>query len=167
MSARGVHFSLSEDEVQELLRFDRDCERLDHVQEVIEEVYLEGQPERVAESDKAWDAIHRVLADWEVPAGSGLHSMANVVLGGESIYGDDDYVMSLKTPEQVAQAAVALERVEEHEFRRRYFSIDPAEYEGELSEQDFAYTWEWFQEVRQFWKRAADEGRYVLFTVDR
>lgn len=167
MSARGVHFSLSEDEIQELLRFDRDCERLDHVQEVIEEVYLEGEPERVAESDKAWEAIHRVLADWEVPAGSGLHPMANVVLGGESIYGNDDYVMSLKTPEQVAQAGVALDRVEEQEFRRRYFAIDPAEYEGELSEQAFAYTWEWFQEVRQFWKRAADQGRYVLFTVDR
>ena len=166
MSARGVHFSLSEDEVQELLRFDRDCERLEHVQEVIEDAYFTNCPDRVAESDKAWDAMYRVLAGWELPAGSGLHPMAVVVSGGESIYSDDDYVMSLKTPEQVAQAAAALESVVEQEFKRRYFEINPAEYDGEISEQDFAYTWEWFQEVRSFWMRAAAERRYVLFTVD-
>ena len=124
-----------------------------------------NQPERVAESDMAWDAMHRVLARWEVPAGSGLNPLAIVVLGGESIYGDDDYVMSLKTPEDVSQAAAALAEVREQEFRRHYFAMDPAKYEGEIGVQDFAYTWEWFQEVRRFWMRAADEGRYVLFTA--
>ena len=167
MPARGVHFSLSEDEVQELLRFDLDCERLEHLQEVIEDEYFEKQPERKAESDKAWDAMHRVLSTWELPPKSGLHPMENVVLGGESLYGDDDYLMSLKTPAQVADAAAALPNVEEREFERRYLAIDSAEYDGEISEQDFAYTWEWFQEVRQFWMLAAAEGRYVLFTADQ
>ncbi|MGV3530966.1 MAG: DUF1877 family protein [Chthoniobacteraceae bacterium] len=167
MPARGVHFSLSEDEVQELLRFDLDCERLEHLQEVIEDEYFEAQPQRKAESDKAWDAMHRVLSKWELPPGSGRHPMANVVLCGEAIYGGDDYLMSLKTPAQVAEAATALADVEEREFKRRYLEIDPETYEGAVGEQDFAYTWEWFQEVRQFWMLAAAEGRYVLFTVDQ
>jgi hypothetical protein len=167
MSGRGVHFSLSEDEVQELLRFDRDCERLEHLREVIEDEYVEGQPERVAESDKAWDAMHRIFAIWGMPAGSGEFPLADVVLGGESIYGEDDCVMSLKTPKQVARAAAALAEVDEREFRRRYFALDPADYGTPPTEQDLAYTWEWFIEVREFWMRAAEERRYVLFTVDQ
>ena len=43
----------------------------------------------------------------------------------------------------------------------------PASYGAPLSEADFAYTWEWFQSAHDFWLRAAEEGRYVLFTADQ
>jgi hypothetical protein len=35
------------------------------------------------------------------------------------------------------------------------------------TEQAFEYTWQWFQEVRRMWLRAASEDRYVLFTADQ
>ena len=34
-------------------------------------------------------------------------------------------------------------------------------------EEDFEYTWQWFQSLRKFWLRAAAEGRFVLFSVDQ
>lgn len=34
-------------------------------------------------------------------------------------------------------------------------------------EEDFEYTWEYLEDSIAFWKKAAEEGRYVLFTVDR
>ncbi|RPI86834.1 MAG: DUF1877 family protein, partial [Planctomycetaceae bacterium] len=66
MSCLGVHFALTESEVQALLEFEDEQDRLDHIQEVIEEDYLSNQRELCAESDKAWDAIHRALGDGEM-----------------------------------------------------------------------------------------------------
>jgi Domain of unknown function (DUF1877) len=75
--------------------------------------------------------------------------------------------MSLKTPQQVRDIAAALPAITEEEFRRRYFVIDVDSYGSPLSDQDFGYTWEWFQGVRELYSRAARDGRYVLFTADQ
>ena len=90
-----------------------------------------------------------------------------MILAGELLYTESDYIMSLKSPAQVKDIAAALATVTEATFRERYFSIDPDSYGTELSEEDLAYTWEWFQSVRDLYLRAAAEGRYVLFTADQ
>jgi hypothetical protein len=54
----------------------------------------------------------------------------------------------------------------EQDFRARYDRID-SDYDGELGEDDFAYTWDWFQGVRDLYVRAAEQRRYVLFTADQ
>ena len=36
-----------------------------------------------------------------------------------------------------------------------------------LTDEDFEYTWNWFNGTREFWKLAAQENRYVLFTADQ
>lgn len=166
MSCLGVHFSLSEDEVHELQRRP-ECERPDHAREVLEETYFEEHPERLAESDKSWDAMHRALSGSDLTWDAGTYPLNHVILGGESLYSDDDFILSLKSPQEVRDVAVALPGITEDEFRRRYFAIDQDSYGFPLSEDDFAYTWEWFKGVREFWLRAAREGRYVLFTADQ
>lgn len=166
MACLGVHFSLSELEVQNL-REVPECERPDYVSNEIEEEYFEDSPERIAESDKAWDAMHRALADGQLSWDGGEYPLNHVILGSELLYTDPDFIMTLKTPEQVRDVAAALPAVSEQEFRRRYFAIDAESYGTELSEEDFAYTWDWFKGVREFWLRAAEEGRYVLFTADQ
>jgi hypothetical protein len=75
--------------------------------------------------------------------------------------------MSLKTPAQVKDVATALAGIDEAEFRRRYERIDIASYSGQVGDEDFGYTWDWFQDVRRLYGRAAAEGRYVLFTADQ
>jgi len=83
------------------------------------------------------------------------------------MYTGSDYIMSLKNPAQVRDVAAALSCLDEAGFRRRYFAINPKRYEVDLSEEDFAYTWDWFQEVRDMYTRAAKAGRWVLFTADQ
>ena len=53
------------------------------------------------------------------------------------------------------------------EFDERYRAIDAEDYGMALSDDDCEYTWEWFQEVRRLYSRAAEAGRYVLFTADQ
>ena len=167
MSCLGVHFSLSADEIQRLRAIEDESERVEHLHEVIEEEYFTNQPERKAESDKAWDAMHRTLSDGKLTWDGGKYPLNHVVLGGELLYTESDFIMTLKTPQQVRDVAAALPGVTEAEFRRRYFAIDAESYGCSLTEEDFGYTWNWFQGVRDFWLRAATEGRYILFTADQ
>ncbi len=167
MGCLGVHFSLSSEEVQRIRAIDDQSTRVNYIHETIEEEYFANHPERKAESDKAWDAMHRALSDGELTWDGGDYPLNHVVLGGELLYTGSEFIMVLKTPEQVRDVATALPGITEAEFRRRYFAINPESYEFPLGEEDCGYTWSWFQGVRDFWLRAAVEGRYVLFTADQ
>ena len=166
MSCLGVHFALSENEVSGLRSQPDDASRLEQLQEEIEQTYFEDHPELLAENDKAWDAIHRTLTDGKLAWDNGKYPLNHVIMGGEPLYSEDDYIISLKTPKQVQDIAAALPSVTESDFRKRYFAIDKS-YGSPLSEEDFGYTWENFQSVRELFLRAASENRYVLFTADQ
>ena len=167
MASRGVHFALAPEDVESLRALEDEGERLDHLQEVIEEGYFADQKDFVAETDKAWDAIHRALSDGELTWDGGDYPLNHAVLAGELLYTDDDYIMSLKTPSQVSDIAGALARITEPEFRRRYFAIDADSYGFPLTDEDFGYTWGWFETLREFYARAATARRHVLFTADQ
>ena len=167
MSCLGVHFALTEKEAALLSLLGDNRARLNHLQEVIEAAYFDQQPEYKAESDKSWDAMHRALAGGQLTWTCGDYPLNHTVLAGELLYTDSDYVMSLKTPQQVRDIAAALPGITEADFRRLYFAIDAKNYGFPLSDQDFRYTWNWFQGVRELYIKAAEGGRFVLFTADQ
>lgn len=167
MGCLGVHLSLSEPEVRKLKSFAEDCDRLDYFQTEIEEKYFGEHEDRLAQSDKAWDAMHRALADGDLTWDTGPYPLRLAVIGGEPIYGEEDYIMSLKTPVEVKDIARALAPLTKEEFRRRYDAIDAGKYGFPKNDEDFAYTWDWLIGVIAFYQRAAAEGRWVLFTADQ
>lgn len=167
MGCLGIHFSLSEKEVKKLRSFDLDSERLAYITNEIEEHYLTEQRNRACETDKAWDAINHCFANAASDGKGEISSLRQVILGGESIYAEADYIMDLKSPLQVRAIAHAVVLITEQSLRDRYFAIDQDTYESPLDEEDFEYTWEWFQRLVPFYELASAEERYVLFTVDQ
>lgn len=167
MSLRGVHFALTEEEVNHLRSIKDEQARVDHLHEVIEETYLSEFPDLTADPDKSWDTMHRTLADGELSWDGGKYPLNHVVLAGELLYTDSDYIMSLKSPQQVRDIAAALLAITEADFRKRYFAINPESYGMPLSEEDVRFAWDNFQGVRDLYLRAAKEGRCVLFTADQ
>lgn len=167
MSCLGVHFALSGDDVALLLSKQNDEERLTLIQDEFEERYFEEPGRYIAQSDKAWDAMHRALSDGLLSYDGGQYPLNHVVLGGQPLFSEDDYIISLKTPEQARDVALAIAGLTREQFRERYDAINPEDYGVDLTDEDFQYTWEWFQEVRTLYQTAASEGRHVLFTVDQ
>jgi hypothetical protein len=54
----------------------------------------------------------------------------------------------------VGDVSAALTSSSEPWLRDRYYSlIDPKEYDGDHGEEDFEYTWDWFQGVRDLFKK--------------
>jgi Domain of unknown function (DUF1877) len=166
MPARGVHFALTENDVRQLLSQKSNEDRLEYVQLEIEETFFESREADLVETDKAWDAIHRCLTDGTLGGTSG-QPLELVVLGGRALYSGGDYIMVLKTPEEVRTVAPLLGAITQKTLRLAYDLIDPKDYGVELDHEDFAYTWENFDELREFWDRAAKQGRSILFTADQ
>jgi len=168
MSRLGVHFALTDAEVETLRGLEDELERVEFITDEIEEEYFETHPDLVVHSGKAWDAMHRALTDGDLSYDEEDYPLDHVILAGELLYTGSEYILSLKTPQQVADAEEAMQGIDEAEFRTRYFAIgDQLSEYTRLSEQDFEATWKAFQSVREFFARAKDSGRHVLFTADQ
>ncbi len=163
----GVHFSLTNSDLEKLLAFEDEEERRDFLSDSLEEEYFVNQREWLAESDKAWDAIHRVLTDGDLAWDNGSFPLNHVILGGQSLYSGDDYIMSLKSAEQVDSIAEALKLVTQESLRKSFFAIDPDEFDAKICDDEFESTWEYFEEIRNLFVRASEAKRTVIFTADQ
>jgi hypothetical protein len=167
MACRGVLVALEKADIDTLRDFESDDERIDHVIDEIEERELGGEAGWAAETDKAWDAIHRCFNNGTLKRGSGDYPFNHIILEGEYLVDNDEYIISLKTPEQVSDIAARIGEITEDELKRRYRMIDPEQYGMPLSDDDEGYTWDWFCGIVDFYRRAAEAGRWVIFTVDQ
>lgn len=167
MSCLGVLFSLDKEAVDKLKSFKSDEDRLDHLQMEIEEEYFNKYPEKLCELDKSWDAIHRTLTDGKLEWTNGTYPLNHIILGGEILYSKQDYIMTLKTPEQVQDIFKSFDLMTKETFKDKYFKIDKNLYGFETTNEDFEYTWDWFSQSRDFWRRATEDNQYVLFTADQ
>jgi Domain of unknown function (DUF1877) len=164
MACRGVHFAITSDQQTSLLAASND----DELMKVIEQIEEAWDKNYLAESDKAWDAIHRCLTDGSLLYENGEYPLNHVICGGRQLHRDEDYVVSLVTPEQVRDVSAAMAPLTEDWMRERYFSLlKPGSYDGEIGDVDFGYTWTWFENVRDLYRRAAVSGRAIIFTVDQ
>jgi len=163
MAARGVHFAVTPAQAKALLAAKSDRKLMDLVEE-IEKAWLEPF---VIETDKAWDAMHRCLTDGSLLYVSGEYPLNHCICGGRQLFRGRDYTVSFVSASQVKDVAAALGKITKAWMRKRYDRIDPEEYdEVEMGDEDFSYTWENFLDLRRFYKKAAEAGRAIIFTVD-
>lgn len=164
MACRGVLFALTEAERAKLIDI---ADAADDVEAFIkQEVEEKWDEDWLCETDKAWDAIHRCLTDSTLSEDDGtpLHWC---ILNGAQMIASENYIVSFVDQPGVADVSAALETVTIDSFRKKYEAIDPQGYQGRLSQDDFEYTWAYFEDVREFYKTAAQAGRSVVFTVDQ
>ena len=167
MSCLGVLFSVDKRTVDLIKELPSDDERVDYIREVLEVDHFENNPQWVYELDKAWDGMHRTLTDGELEFDNGEFPLSHVILGGEILCESDNYIIVLKGKEQVVEIATGVSKVSKEEFEKKYFLLDPDNYDGSVDEEDFEYTWAYFEDSISFWQKAAQENRSVLFTVDQ
>ena len=162
MPCRGVHFGLTSQEDQRLLAAANDAAVVEILQEEVEERWNE---EWLYETDKAWDAIHRCLVRGSLTTDGSILSKA--ILGGRQLYRGSDRFVSYLTQNEVRVVAKELAAVDECWMRERYAMLQQHDYDGPANDDDFAYTWEHLQGLREFLHRAAAAERPVVFCVDQ
>jgi hypothetical protein len=116
--------------------------------------------------DLAWDAIHRsfdggsLTFNLDEPA-------KGFVMGGRQLHRGDDWIISFKSSEQVRAIADAADSITDDEVGLRYDALDPNDYEVDKTEEDRAYTVEYFVALRGFYQRAAKNGQAIVFSADQ
>jgi hypothetical protein len=161
MGCLGVHFALTKEEAAALLSATDDEEVLRIVQEEIEQRW---DKKWLQETDKAWDAIHRCLTDGSLEVGLGT-PLELCILGGRELYEGTDYIVCFLTVAEVKEVAEAIKGIKKPWMRERYSEMDD-DYPCP-SDDDFDYTWGWFQGVKKFFQKAAKAGRTVIFTASQ
>ena len=164
MGQLGVLFAIDEATVAKLQAATGDD---DAVREVIEEVEEAWDKATLAETDKAWDAMHRALTNGDLEWSNGEYPLNHVILGGRSLYEGDEYIAVLKTPDQVRDVAAAVRSIDDEAMGGLYDRNVAPGYDANYGDVDRAYTVDWFSGVRELFMAAADSGRWVLFTVDQ
>lgn len=170
MGCRGVYFALNEEDERKLSESTSDEEVLNTIQEEIEERW---DQEWLQETDKAWDAMHRCLTDGTLVC-KGKTVLEKCVLGGKQLYNGRDYIVSFLKPKEVCEVAESIGTIQKDTFQKKYFGlkkkflfIDRTEYEGLIGEEDFEYTWFYFEKTREFFFKVAKAKKAVIFTVEQ
>ena len=172
MGCLGVHFALTKEEEAKLLALPTDAERIFYLINDIEEAWDEAN---LVQSEKAWQAIHRVMTEYPreadadppvmIASGYGPEGARLAVLGGIQLYAGDDHFISYVPADKVPLVAAAMQEIDEATFRARYIHHVPEEWD-EYGEDRLEYTWEYFCAVRNFYVNAVASGRSVVFTAD-
>ncbi len=163
MAGRGVFFAITSEKAASF----RDASDDDALIELVEEIEEAWDDDNLAECDKAWDAMHRLLTDGALEFGNGSEPLCHCVLGPDQLHDGDDYIVSLVPPDRVKAVSKALTDITEAWFTGRYRTVVPHDYAPEYGDEDREYTWEYFQAVRELYRKAAERDRFVLFTVDQ
>lgn len=187
----GVHFAITDEQRKGLESQTNDEDRINYVKDVIDAAWDEDflQP-----TDKAWDAIHRCLSDFPpdtpwfydpvnpekgtcdlpederafaLPEDHGTYPLKLCVLGGKRLQTNEyHYFIRLIEPHEVPDIVAALKPVDKAWLREKYFTHCRGAW-PEFGEEDFEYTWEYFDLLRAFFERMAGNGRAIIFTADQ
>ncbi len=163
MGCRGVLFAIEKSEVDALLAFKDEEELVDHVHEELEERELGGP--WAAETDKAWDALHRCFDNGKLTLDGGEYPLNHIIFGGRQLCTSGEFYIALKTPDQVRDVAAKIGAVSREELKSRYRRIKPKAYGFPLTDEDEEYTWQCLVDMVAFYQHAAKAGRWVIFTV--
>ena len=163
MACRGVYYAIDPETLSRVLAAKTDSAAVDAVMDVSQTL----EPQWRHATDKSWDALHRCLGDGTLAIPKTFAPLPAAVLGGEQLHSGDAWIISLVRPERVRAVADALAKITQEWLRERYDALNPRDYDGDMGDDDFEYTWDWFQGLPDLFERAAHSGRAVVFAVDQ
>jgi hypothetical protein len=163
MPCLGVHFALTDEEANRLLAAGTDAAVINIVKEEIERRWDE---EWLQETGLAWDAIHHSLTDGTLePKDSS--PLSKCVLGGRQLYHAHNYIVSYLNPNDTTEVFEAIKDIDRPWLEQKYYALDELQTGYGVDEDDFEITWSYFEELKNFFQRAAQHGRAVIFTVNQ
>ncbi len=127
-------------------------------------------PLKAIDIDKSWAAIHFLLTG---TAWGGDEPECLPVLGGTPIGEEMDFGPArFLSPEQVQEVDGILSSVPTAELKKRFIpsqleaaEIYPAGIWEEEGEEGFEYIAHWYEQLREFYRLAAEQGNAVLLAI--
>jgi hypothetical protein len=163
MGCLGVLFAIDKNQEKLLLKCKNDKDLVNYIQENIEKEWDENW---LCETDKSWDAIHRCFANGKLELFGGKNPLNAVIFGSIILNKGSDYYVSFKNKKVVKKIGKEINTISKDQLRVLYDNIT-SDYQGEKNDEDFEYTWDWFNIIKEFYLKISKTDRSVIFTVDQ
>lgn len=172
MSRLGVFIALTDAERDKLIAAASEDDRV----EVLCDIDEACEESRRQETDKAWYPIHLALSGRR-PVDDPDHDpttypLDHVIMGGRSLFGKgdpetDEWIIRLNEPKIVADIVRAFETMTMAQMRELYDKAAAIEPDVQCGDEDFEYAMAYLDEVKKFFAREAQTGRWIVFMADR
>lgn len=163
MPGRGVLFALSPVEEAQLLARREAKARAAWVAGVLEERW---DRDWLQETDDLWPAIHYCLHGSHAYPLSGAPAEAKAVFGGDAIGVSGLFSIDYKSHALTKAIASGLAKMRDDALWARAGLIERLEYEGPKGDAAQADVVHAVHALKDFYRKAAQAGRAVIFTVD-
>jgi hypothetical protein len=162
VSGQGYHFAIAGDQAAALQACPDESAVLDFTDRLVDAFVAGGEG---CGGDKGWGILHRCLSDGTLDPKGGTPPLNRCFLGGRLLVADGG-IVNLVTPGQVREVASALAGLDGAWFRGRFAGLFGHEYGGAVPEADSERFVLPFEELKDFYRRAAIEGKAVVFVTD-
>ena len=159
----GTFFTLSPEHKRGLLASEDDAAVIAYLERLDADA-----PDRDAVTlDDVWEPVHRSLTDGYCRTDNGDYPLALAVLGGRQLHDGTGFIVSYVAPGEVRDLVDALDEIDEAEFADRYSFIDEDDYDEALDDEGLKAAWAAFATLRDFYERAATQGRATVFVTEQ
>jgi Domain of unknown function (DUF1877) len=165
MSGQGYHLTLDRNQVDEVLSLNDEMEILDWVDHALGE--FDWDAGFIYGGYKDWNVLLASLTNGDYDPKGGTYPLNRCFFGGR-LFVTEGSIVNLVMPNEVVDVAKALDLTDEADFRKRCGVALPTLSE-ELGAKAGRYLDELYEKLvglRDFYRRAAQEGRAVLFYTD-
>jgi Domain of unknown function (DUF1877) len=165
MSGQGYHLALDRDQVDEVLRSSDEM----GIPDWVDQALAEGEWDAgfIRGGYKDWNILLGCLTNGDYNPKGGTYPLNQCFFGGRLLVTEAS-IVNLVMPTEVVDVAEALARLDESDFRIRCDVALPA-LSKELGSTGGRYLDELNEKLkglRDFYRRAAQEGRAVIFYTD-
>jgi hypothetical protein len=170
MSGQGYHLALDDEQVKQLLSCSTDSEVIDYASQVREGLRCEADATHVEGGYKDWNVLLLCLTDGTYDPGGGTYPLNKCFFGGHLLV-EEGSIVNLVMPREVRDIAEALDKIDRKGFRERYMRLLSNRFFDHLDNwaRDDEYMYKLFvrlNRLKKFYRRAAHEGRAVIFYTD-
>src|SRR5262245_54045135 len=170
MSGQGYHLALDDKQVHQLLSCSNELEVVDYASQVLEGFWADKDTTHIAGGYKDWNSLLLCLTEGTYDPRGGTYPLNRCFFGGR-LLAQGGSIVNLVMPGAVRDVAEALDKIDRKAFRDRYMRLPPNKFfdHGDSWAKDDEYMYELFVnlgKLKRFYRRAAQEGRAVMFYTD-
>lgn len=168
MSGQGYHLALDDQQVNRLLSCTDELDIIDCASHTLEGFWADEDTTHVEGGEKDWNILLLCLTDGTYDPAGGTYPLNGCFFGGRLLVREGS-IVNLVMPGQVRDVAEALARVDRKELRARYgrLPLDEARGDNRAEQEDYLYDlYVRMVKLGRFYRRAAREGRAVIFYAD-
>lgn len=170
MSGQGYHLALDDEQADRLLSCHNEVDVVDCASRLLEGFWAGGDRTHVEGGYKEWNALLLCLTNGTYDPRGGTYPLNRCFFGGR-LLARGGSIVNMVMPEEVGDVAEALDKIDRGGLRETYVRLPPNRFFSRRGswardEEDVYDLFVRLNRLRRFYRKAAQEGRSVVFYTD-